>query len=221
MIACAFALAGSSACATKGFVRSEVGKVNGKVDTVSQSLEQTQERTRQNEENITKVDAKAAGAQSAADQAQQAAGAADTKAGAAGTAAAAANTKATEVEKNAMRITATVVLSDEQGGFAFNKTALPDEAKAKIDEMVKGILADPKGAFFEIEGHTDNVGAKVANEKLGLERAETVKRYLYETYQIPLHRISVISYGAEKPMADNKTKDGRAQNRRVVIRVLN
>jgi len=221
MIACAFAVAGSSACATKGFVRSETGKVNGKVDTVSQSLEQTQERTRQNEENITKVDAKAAGAQSAADQAQQAAGAADTKAGAAGTAAAAANAKATEVEKNAMRITATVVLSDEQGGFAFNKTTLPDEAKAKIDEMVKGILADPKGAFFEIEGHTDNVGAKAANEKLGMERAETVKRYLYETYQIPLHRINVISYGAEKPMADNKTKDGRAQNRRVVIRVLN
>jgi len=221
MIACAFAVAGSSACATKGFVRSETGKVNGKVDTLSQSLEQTQERTRQNEENITKVDAKAAGAQSAADQAAQAAGAADNKAGAAGTAAAAANAKATEVEKNAMRITYTVVLSDEQGGFGFNKTQLPDEAKAKIDEMIKGILADPKGAFFEVEGYTDNVGTKMANEKLGLERAETVKRYLYEQYQIPLHRISVISYGMDKPVADNKTKDGRAQNRRVVIRVLN
>jgi outer membrane protein OmpA-like peptidoglycan-associated protein len=47
-----------------------------------------------------------------------------------------------------------------------------------------------------------------------------VKRYLYEQYKIPLHRMNVISYGEDKPAADNKTKEGRAQNRRVVIRVL-
>jgi outer membrane protein OmpA-like peptidoglycan-associated protein len=220
MIALAFAVAGTSACATKGFVRSEVGKVNGKVDTVSQSLEQTQERTRQNEENITRVDSKAQGAQTAADAAQQAANAADGKAATAGSAAAAAGAKAAEVEKNSMRLLYTVVLSEEQGGFKFAKFDLPDEAKAKIDEMITGIKADPKGAFFEIEGHTDNVGSEAGNMKLGLERAEAVKRYLYEQHQIPLHRMNVISYGMDKPMADNKTKDGRAQNRRVVIRVL-
>ena len=65
-----------------------------------------------------------------------------------------------------------------------------------------------------------NVGAKTINEKIGLERAEAVQRYLYEQYQIPLHKISVISYGAEKPIAPNKTKAGRAQNRRVVVKVL-
>jgi outer membrane protein OmpA-like peptidoglycan-associated protein len=53
-----------------------------------------------------------------------------------------------------------------------------------------------------------------------MERAEAVKRYLYENHQIPLHRINVISYGESKPAADNKTRDGRAQNRRVVIRIL-
>jgi hypothetical protein len=57
-------------------------------------------------------------------------------------------------------------------------------------------------------------------EKLGLDRAEAVKRYLYQQHQIPLHRISVISYGSEKPIAPNTTKAGRAQNRRVVIKVL-
>ena len=86
--------------------------------------------------------------------------------------------------------------------------------------MIQQIKADPKGAYFEIEGHTDNVGGKDVNEKLGLERAEAVKRYLYEQHQIPLHKMNVISYGEDKPVAPNKTKAGRAQNRRVVIKVL-
>ena len=55
---------------------------------------------------------------------------------------------------------------------------------------------------------------------IGMERAETVKRYLYETHQIPLHKINVISYGEDKPVAPNNTRAGRAQNRRVVVKVL-
>jgi outer membrane protein OmpA-like peptidoglycan-associated protein len=86
--------------------------------------------------------------------------------------------------------------------------------------MINQLKADPKGAYFEIEGHTDNTGSKLVNEKLGMERAEAVKRYLYEQHQIPLHKINVISYGEDKPVAPNNTRDGRAQNRRVVIRVL-
>jgi outer membrane protein OmpA-like peptidoglycan-associated protein len=88
------------------------------------------------------------------------------------------------------------------------------------DEMVKQLMADLKGAYFEIEGHTDNVGDKARNEKLGLERAEAVERYLSEHRQIPLHKMNVISYGEDKPLAPNTTKEGRAQNRAVVIRVL-
>ena len=58
------------------------------------------------------------------------------------------------------------------------------------------------------------------NQRIGEERAEAVKRYLYETHQVPLHKMNVISWGEEKPVSPNNTKDGRAQNRRVVIRVL-
>ena len=58
------------------------------------------------------------------------------------------------------------------------------------------------------------------NEKIGMERAEAVKRYLYEQHQIPLHRMNVISYGEDKPATENKTRADRAQNRRVVIRIL-
>src|SRR5262249_169485 len=118
------------------------------------------------------------------------------------------------------RLVFTVVLSDDEGQFSFGKTALPDEARAKIDELVNELKADPKGAYFEIEGHTDNIGANHLNKNIAMDRAEPVKRYLYEQHQIPLHKMNVISYGMEKPVASNKTKEGRAQNRRVVIRVL-
>ena len=216
----AFAAAGTSACATKGFVRNQVGQVSSKVDTLGQSLEQTQERTRQNEARIGEVDSKAGAAQSAADSAASAAGTADGKAVSAADAARTAMTKAEEIDKTSKRIVYEVVLSEDQGNFKFGAAALPDAAKAKLDELVSQLKADPKGAYFEIEGHTDNVGDKVYNEKLGQERADAVKRYLYEAHQIPLHKMNVISYGEDKPAADNKTKEGRAQNRRVVIRVL-
>jgi outer membrane protein OmpA-like peptidoglycan-associated protein len=74
--------------------------------------------------------------------------------------------------------------------------------------------------YIEIEGHTDSVGPKALNEKIGLARAEAVQRYLYEQYQIPLHKMNIISYGESKPVGPNKTRADRAKNRRVVIRVL-
>jgi len=207
------AVGGSTACASKKFVRTSVGEVNDKVDSLGKSLEETQERTRQNEGKITAVDQKADQAAQSAQQANSAArdarGAADAAAG-----------KADAVDKASRRLVYEVVLSEDSGNFKFGKTDLPDEAKQKIDEMVAQLKQDQKNIFIEIEGHTDNVGNKVVNEKVGLERAQAVQRYLYEQYQIPLHKMNVISYGEDKPIAPNKTKAGRAQNRRVVIKVL-
>jgi peptidoglycan-associated lipoprotein len=131
-----------------------------------------------------------------------------------------ANSKAEALDRASKRLVFEVVLSDEQGNFKFAKTELPDEVKARLDELVSQLQADPKGAYFEIEGHTDNIGPKEVNERIGLERAEAVKRYLYEHHQIPLHKMNVISYGEQKPVAPNNTRDGRAKNRRVVIRVM-
>ena len=209
--------AGSTACASKKFVRTSVGEVNDKVDSMGRSLEETQERTRKNEGRIGEVDQKAQQAQSSADQANSAAGQARQEATAARSE---ANTKFETIDKTNKRLVYEVVLSEDSGNFKFGKTLLPDEAKSKLDQMVAQLKQDPKNVFIEIEGHTDNVGDKIINEKIGLERATAVQRYLYEQYQIPLHKMSVISYGEEKPIAPNKTKDGRAQNRRVVIKVL-
>jgi peptidoglycan-associated lipoprotein len=215
-----FAVGGSTACATKKFVRTSVGEVNDKVDSLGRSVEETQERTRQNETKIGEVDQRAQAAAGQAGQARQAADQANTAAGQAANTANTAVAKADAVDKSTKRMVFEVVLSEDQGNFKFAKTDLPDEAKARLDQMITDIKADPKGAFFEIEGHTDNVGDKNLNQRLGQERAEAVKMYLYEQHQIPLHKMNVISYGEDKPAAPNKTRAGRAQNRRVVIKVL-
>lgn len=204
---------GSTACATKKFVKTNVGEVNSKVDALGQSVEETQERTRKNEGRISDVDRKAQAAAQSAQQANDAASEASTAASAAGV-------KADAIDVASKRLVYEVVLSEDQSNFKFGKTTLPEEAKQKIDEMVMQLRQDPKNVYIEIEGHTDSLGSKVLNEKIGLERAQAVQRYLYEQYQIPLHKMSVISYGKEKPVAPNKTKEGRAQNRRVVIKVL-
>jgi len=222
-----FAIGGSTACATKKFVRTSVGEVNSKVDSLGKSLEETQERTRQNEARIIEVDQKAQAAAGQAGQAQTAAGRAQTTADGATTAASAANSTATTavakadaVDKATKKLVFEVVLNEDQGNFKSGKVDLPDEAKARLDQMIAQIKADPKGAYFEIEGHTDDTGTKDLNQRLGAERAEQVKLYLYEHHAIPLHKMNVISYGQDKPVAPNKTKEGRAQNRRVVIKVL-
>jgi peptidoglycan-associated lipoprotein len=207
-------VAGSStACATKGFVKNRVGAVNDKVESVSKSLEETQERTRKNETAITEANQKIVLAD------QHAAAANDTAVNARSAADTAAS-KADAVDKATKRIVYEVTLSEDQGNFKLGQALLPDDAKARLDEVVKQLKANPNGAYIEVEGYTDNRGPKAYNEKLGLDRAESVKRYLYEAHQIPLHRISVISYGPDKPIAPNTTRDGRAKNRRVVIKVL-
>jgi outer membrane protein OmpA-like peptidoglycan-associated protein len=206
----AFVTTGAGACATKKFVRTTVGEVNDKVTTLSKSVEENQERTRQNEQKIGEVD------QRVGQVDQRVTTVADeSKAGIEKV-----NARAEEIERSTKRLVYEVVISEDEGNFKFAKTDLPDEAKGELDTLVQKLKADPQGAYIEIEGHTDNVGPADVNKRIGLERAEEVKRYLYEQHQVPLHKMNVISYGEEKPIAPNKTRDGRAQNRRVVIKVL-
>jgi peptidoglycan-associated lipoprotein len=216
----ALAVAVAPACATKKFVRTEVGNVNTKVDTLSGSLEETQERTRKNEERIGAVDQKA---EAAGRSAQDARGAAD----AAAQSARQVNTRVDQVQTelntavaSTRKLVYEVTLSEDQGQFKSGKFELPDTARTRLDEVINQLKSDTKNVFIEIEGHTDNVGDKAFNESLGMERAEAVKRYLYEQHQIPLHKMNVISYGEDKPIAPNTNRDGRAQNRRVVVKVL-
>jgi peptidoglycan-associated lipoprotein len=112
-----------------------------------------------------------------------------------------------------------MVLSDDSVKFPLNKYQLSPQAQARLDELVQKLKAENKNVYVEIQGHTDASGPPTYNERLGEERAEAVRRYLAKN-GVALNRLATISYGEEMPVADNKTRDGRAQNRRVVLVVL-
>jgi outer membrane protein OmpA-like peptidoglycan-associated protein len=193
-----------SGCATKKYVSREVGEVNQKVDTLATEVEKTQERTRRNEVRIDEVDKSAqAGVAEAKGSAEK------------------ALVRATEAEKAAKgKLIYTVTLSNDKVTFPLNRAAVGDDAKKLIDEAIAQLKAENRGVFFEIEGHTDSTGPDQYNDKLGEDRAVAVRNYLHDQHQIALNRIEVISYGESKPVEDNKTREHRAQNRRVVIKVL-
>ena len=201
LLAASVALAG---CAKKSFVQREVGEVNKKVDAVSAEVEKTQQRVQQNEVQIAAVDKSAQSGISEAKGSAQA-----------------AMTKAQEAEKAAKgKLIYTVTLSNDKVRFPVNKAEISDEAKAMIDEAVGPLVKENRGVWFEIEGHTDSTGDAAYNFNLGEERAMAVRDYIAKTHTVALNRLNVISYGEEKPFVENKTRDERAQNRRVVIRIL-
>ena len=213
-------VAGTTGCATKKFVHTQVDAVEQRVETLSQSLEATQEATRQNGVRITQVDAKTEQVGLWAKTAQTTANTANQAALTANQAAHDAASKADAVDAASKRLVYEVVISEDQGNFKFGKAELPEEARTRIDEMIAQLKAEPRGNYVEIEGHTDSSGDTMLNQRLGEARAEAVKKYLYEAHQVPLHKMNVISYGEEKPVSPNNTRQGRAQNRRVVIRIL-
>jgi peptidoglycan-associated lipoprotein len=104
--------------------------------------------------------------------------------------------------------------------FKVDKYELDGNAKGALDDFAGKVKALQEQYFIEIQGHTDDTGSTRYNEDLGQRRADSVRRYLSRQQNLPLNRMSTISYGDTLPVAPNKTKAGRAQNRRVVIVVL-
>jgi peptidoglycan-associated lipoprotein len=113
-----------------------------------------------------------------------------------------------------------VVLTDDTLRFSLDKAGLSDRAKKALDAFAARIKADNQGVYVEIQGHTDSTGSTAENDALGLARAQAVQHHLGLKGGLPLHRLAVISYGETAPLADNKQRAGREQNRRVVLVVL-
>jgi len=103
--------------------------------------------------------------------------------------------------------------------FNENKTNI-DPVAAKALDRDAMILKDNPGIKVEIGGHTDAVGSEIAKQKISEKRAESAKKYLMDKFNISGDRMSIKGYGNQKPVADNKSKEGRAKNRRVEFRVI-
>ncbi|HEV8629256.1 MAG TPA: OmpA family protein [Thermoanaerobaculia bacterium] len=187
----------ATGCASKKYVREEVGRetaaVHTRVDTLQGQVEATQTKVREHDEQIAQVSKTA---QEALQRAQEAGKLAEGK------------------------LLYETVLSDDKVHFPFDRSALSDEARAALDTFAQPLVGDNQNIYIEIQGHTDSVGSDQYNNDLGLERAEAVRRYLNMQHHIPLHRMAVISYGETAPVTDNKSRDHRSQNRRVVLVVL-
>ena len=113
-----------------------------------------------------------------------------------------------------------VTISDDKVKFGFGQAELNSDAAAVLDDLVAKVKAYGKALYIEVEGHTDNVGDEHYNVALSENRAMAVRNYLNQNGGIPLHAMNTIAFGESKPVADNSSQDGRAANRRVVVRVL-
>jgi outer membrane protein OmpA-like peptidoglycan-associated protein len=103
--------------------------------------------------------------------------------------------------------------------FGFNKDNLTPEGKEQLDQLA-GNIATTKGYIIALEGSTDSVGSADYNYELSQRRANSVIQYLAAKYSVPAHKIYVIGLGKDKPVDSNTTKQGRADNRRVDVRLM-
>jgi len=179
-------------CATKKFVNEQVGMVSTRVDDVSGKVSDVSARVADHDTKLATLD------QTSRDALQRATAAGKLAEG---------------------KFLYSEVLTDDSMKFGVSKAKLSPEAQARLDAFVDKLKTDNRNVYVEIQGHTDATGSKEANYRLGEERAEAVRRYLNE-HGVALNRISTISYGADDPVAPNNKRDGRKQNRRVVLIVL-
>jgi len=103
--------------------------------------------------------------------------------------------------------------------FGFNKDNLTPKAQEALDQLA-GSIASTKGYIIALEGGTDSVGPADYNYDLSQRRANAVIQYLASKYNVPAHKIYVIGLGKDKPVETNKTSAGRADNRRVDVRLM-
>lgn len=193
------ALVTGPACATKKFVQTETATLDQKIAEVSSDVEAAQKRLKEHDDQLATI-----GSLITQHDGQFKA----------------VDGKIEEVKtliRGNLVLTATVRNNDAK--FGFDSAALSPEAKGILDGFVQKLIEENKGVFIEIQGHTDSTGSDEVNLALGQKRAEAVMMYLYKQHRVPLHRMSVVSLGSSVPVADNATRDGRAQNRRVEILV--
>src|SRR5208337_3555130 len=199
----------SLGCATKSYVRNQINPTINRVNELD-------DLTAKNSRDIKDVDSRS----------QQGIQEADQKAAAAGQSADQANQSATQAGKRVTNLAGTVENLDNYKPvtettvlFGFNRAELTPKDKQTIDEFAQQIK-DQKHFIIEVEGYTDSTGSAEYNYQLSRRRADAVIRYLAQKYDVPPFRIFLIGLGKDNPVAQNTNAAGRAQNRRVDVRLM-
>jgi len=246
MIASALALGliGSTGCATHKYVAKSIAPVESHVSAVetkndaknaeqdkmlSDQGKQVTELDRdlsRTKERLTDTDGKATAAGQAAQQANQAAQQANQAAGNAQRSADTARSSADQAQQGVVRLERTMDAMNKYQMtksatvlFAVNAAKLTPDAKKELDDFAK--QSDGLQRYvIEVQGFTDKTGPATVNEALSQARAEEVARYLANEHRIPVRSIATLGSGYAMPVADDKTRDGRKQNRRVEVRLF-
>ena len=206
LLLAAAVLAFVPACASKKFVQGEVGNQADVIQSVESAVEENQRRIREVDGKVGQADRKAESAHETGEQALQKSG----------TAISAAE-RAEKLARGTLVLQTT--LTNDVTQFGLDAWELPEGAIPVLDKLADRVIKLNRRVYLEVQGHTDSSGSETWNLALGERRARSVVRYLNRR-GIPLYAISVISFGSADPTADNSTRQGRAQNRRVVVRVL-
>jgi OmpA-OmpF porin, OOP family len=214
-------------CATKKYVRQRVDPVNQRVSEVEkQSNDKIAGLDEKTSSGISRVDEKATSAGARANEAAQAASRAGDQATEAGKAAENARGLAEKGLSRSDELARTIdnldnfqQVSSESVLFNFGKATLTPDGKAKLDQMAQ-TLATNRHYVVQVEGYTDATGPSEYNMELSRRRANAVAQYLTLEHKIPLYRIHMAGFGKAVPVAQNNSRNGRKQNRRVDVRVF-
>ena len=209
----AFLMTLGTGCATKKYARD---RINERVAPLEQRTGELEETSRRNSQEIGRLDQNIQDVRGRADRAQSQADSALSKAEQANSRADSAEQSVNDLRNNLDRynLQSTVTVN-----FHFDSYALTPEARAQLDQLAAQ-LRGRTDFILEIEGFADYVGSVAYNNQLTERRAETVRRYLAEQYSIPVYRTHDLGFGKSRPVADNSSRAGRAQNRRVEVHVL-
>src|SRR5207253_1608905 len=193
-----------AACATSGSVEQKIAaaqaETNKKIESIEGQVEDLQNKQKATDTNLAatnvRVDQLSKEAQDALKRAQEAGVLAKGK------------------------VVFQQTFTEDRVRFKLNSYDLSKDSLSALDDFAGKVKALNEPYWVEIQGHTDDTGGSRYNDDLGQRRADSVRRYLSRQDNIPLTRMSTISYGDTLPVAPNKTKKGRAENRRVVLVVL-
>jgi len=212
----AAAMASTVGCASKNYVRQQTTPLINKTNELD-------DMTAKNSRDIKDVDARA---QAGIQQVQAKAAEADQKAQAAGQQADQAQTLANNAVHRVDTLQDTVanldnyrVVTEASVHFGFDKDTLTQQAKDALDKLASTV-PNTKGYIIAVEGGTDSTGNADYNYALSQRRADAVIQYLASQHNVPAYKIYLIGLGKDKPVDSNKTREGRAKNRRVDVRLM-